>query len=210
MECFNQILFDFNIQFNELQSQEEGLRREILKKHKEIEKLNFDIEECKKQRDNFIKELQNIAVKLSEYKTAVPKKCECDHSNCNKEGKLNDSNLDKSKNSIEEHFDEDDINPDDYNLLLNADNREYLIKKILQENKKYKSIVKVMKTEEAEFSNYLLQLEAELDNFGKFKNFCLTKMNTIDEGVIRCRERVDILADKVNNVEFQLEMTDDN
>ena len=53
LECFNQILFDFNLQFNELQSQEETLRRDILKKHKEIEKLNFDIEESKKQKDQW-------------------------------------------------------------------------------------------------------------------------------------------------------------
>jgi hypothetical protein len=215
LECFNQILFDFNLQFNDLQSQEETLRRDILKKHKEIEKLNFDIDESKKQKENFVKELQTIAVKLNEYKLSVP---------------MNDNNKsrghqDSDENTSEDHSEsennennnqsvyskeDDDIEAEEFNLLMNADNREYLIKKILQENKKYKSIVKVMKTEEADFNNYLMQMEAELENFAKFKNFCLTKVNVVEENVTKCREKVDGLSDKLINLEFKLELGDEN
>ncbi len=67
-----------------------------------------------------------------------------------------------------------------------------------------------MKTEEAEFGNYLIQLETELDNFAKFKNFCLTKMTSIDDNVLKCRDMVDTFADKINNIEFNLEMYEDN
>lgn len=211
LECFNQILFDSNIQLNELQAQEESLRREILKKHKEIEKFNLDIEECKRQKEIYIKELQNIALKLTEYKSIIQsqgslyKKSECDCQNKDYEER------NRGRNSVVENFEdeEEEFNIEEFQLLLNADNREYMIKKILQENRKYKSIVKVMKTEEAEFGNYLIQLETELDNFSKFKNFCLSKMNTIDENVLKCRDMVDSFSDKINNIEFHLEIYED-
>lgn len=211
LECFNQILFDSNIQLNELQAQEESLRREILKKHKEIEKFNLDIEECKRQKEIYIKELQNIAIKLTEYKSIIQsqgslyKKSECDCQNKEYEER------NRGRNSVVENFEdeEDEFNIEEFQLLLNAENREYMIKKILQENRKYKSIVKVMKTEEAEFGNYLIQLETELDNFSKFKNFCLSKMNSIDENVLKCRDMVDSFSDKINNIEFHLEIYED-
>jgi len=211
MECFNQILFDFNIQFNDIQSQEETLRRDILKKHKEIEKLNFDIDECRKQKDTFIKELQNIAVKLNEYRLVIPqnnineklaKGCKCEDVNTSQQ-----NNTDSNRNSVVEN--EDDFDVEEFYLLLNADNKEYLIKKMIQENRKYKSIVKVMKTEEVEFNNYLMQLEAEIENFGKFKNFCMTKINTLEENLSKCRGQIDVFIDKINNIEFQLELADD-
>jgi hypothetical protein len=212
LECFNQILFDFNLQFNELQSQEETLRRDILKKHKEIEKLNFDIEESKKQKDNFVKELQTIALKLNEYKLSVSmgdkSKAHQDSDHSSEERSVDEENI--NQNGSEYSKDDDDIEAEEFNLLMNAENREYLIKKILQENKKYKSIVKVMKTEEADFNNYLMQMEAELENFAKFKNFCLTKVNAVEENVIKCREKVDGLSDKLINLEFKLEINDDN
>lgn len=209
LDCFNQILFDSNIQLNELQSQEESLRREILKKHKEIEKFNLEIDDCKKQKETYIKELQNIAVKLTEYKSVIQTQghgskktgCEC---------QIKDYSENKEIYPTDHLHDEDDINSEDYQLLLNSDNRDYLIKRILQENKKYKSIVKVMKSEEAEYANYLIQLENELDNFAKFKNFCLTKMSGIDDNVMKCREMVDLFGDKINNIEFHLEMFEDS
>ncbi len=211
LDCFNQILFDSNIQLNELQAQEESLRREILKKHKEIEKFNLDIEECKRQKEIYIKELQNIAIKLTEYKSIIQsqgslyKKSGCDCQNKD----YDDRN--RGRSSVVENFEdeEDEFNIEEFQLLLNAENREYMIKKILQENRKYKSIVKVMKTEEAEFGNYLIQLETELDNFSKFKNFCLSKMNSIDENVLKCRDMVDSFSDKINNIEFHLEIYED-
>ena len=192
LECFNSILFDFNLQFNEMQSQEEALRRDILKKHNEIEKLNIQIEESKKQKESFVKELQTIALKLSEYKMSCP---------ANQQD-LNDTNLDTDNR-------EDDDDADDFQLLINADNREYLIKKIIQENKKYKSIVKVMKSEEADFNSYLLQMESELDNFAKFKNYSLTKINNVEENLTKCKDKLDGLSEKVINVEFQLEISEE-
>ena len=194
MECFNAILFDFNVQFNDMQSQEEALRRDILKKHKEIEKLNFDIEESKKQKESFVKELQTIALKLNEYKLTTPPE--------------------KTDPNDTQHFetdnrDDDDLEAEEFHLLMNAENREYLIKKIIQENKKYKSIVKVMKTEEADFNNYLMQMEAELENFAKFKNYCLTKVNSVEENLTRCRDKLDNVSEKVINIEFQLEIAED-
>jgi hypothetical protein len=193
MECFNGILFDFNVQFNEMQSQEEALRREILKKHNEIEKLNLQIEESKKQKEVFVKELQTIALKLNEYK-------------------LSSTPLltDDTQQFETDNNKEDDDDSDDFQLLMNAENKEYLIRKIIQENKKYKSIVKVMKTEEADFNNYLIQMEAELDNFAKFKNYCLTKVNSVEENLTKCRDKLDGLSEKIINVEFQLEISDDN
>lgn len=212
LECFNQILFDFNLQFNELQSQEETLRRDILKKHKEIEKLNFDIEESKKQKENFVKELQTIALKLNEYKLSVSMidkaKAHQDSDHSSEERSVDEEKL--NQNESEYSKDDDDIEAEEFNLLMNAENREYLIKKILQENKKYKSIVKVMKTEEADFNNYLMQMEAELENFSKFKNFCLTKVNSVEENVLKCRDKVDGLSDKLINLEFKLELNDEN
>lgn len=241
MECFNGILFDFNIQFNELQSQEETLRRDILKKHKEIEKLNLDIDDCKKQKENYVKDLQNIALKLNEYRVNVPSQILQGNNNNNSNNKsginfhpsdrddLNDidenendqSNTSMIENDIneksrtsykeEEYLDDgDNYEADDYHLLLNSDNKEYLIKKLVQENKKYKSVLKVMKSEEAEFNNILLQLESEIDNFSKFKNYSLTKINTIEESIVKCRERMDDFTTKINKVEFQLEITDEN
>lgn len=212
LECFNQILFDFNLQFNELQSQEETLRRDILKKHKEIEKLNFDIEESKKQKESFVKELQTIALKLNEYKLSVSMidkaKAHQDSDHSSEERSVDEEKL--NQNESEYSKDDDDIEAEEFNLLMNAENREYLIKKILQENKKYKSIVKVMKTEEADFNNYLMQMEAELENFSKFKNFCLTKVNSVEENVLKCRDKVDGFSDKLINLEFKLELNDEN
>jgi hypothetical protein len=193
MECFNGILFDFNVQFNEMQSQEEALRREILKKHNEIEKLNLQIEDSKKQKEIFVKELQTIALKLNEYKICSPPLLTDDT-----------QQFDTDNNK------EDEDDSDDFQLLMNAENKEYLIRKIIQENKKYKSIVKVMKTEEADFNNYLMQMEAELENFTKFKNYCLTKVNSVEENLTKCRDKLDGLSEKVINVEFQLEISDDN
>lgn len=211
LECFNQILFDFNLQFNELQSQEETLRRDILKKHKEIEKLNFDIEESKKQKESFVKELQTIALKLNEYKLSVSMidkaKAHQDSDHSSEERSVDEEKLNQNES---EYSKDDDIEAEEFNLLMNAENREYLIKKILQENKKYKSIVKVMKTEEADFNNYLMQMEAELENFSKFKNFCLTKVNSVEENVLKCRDKVDGFSDKLINLEFKLELNDEN
>ena len=162
--------------------------------------------------DLYIKELQNIAVKLTEYKSIIQnpgnfyrKECQCDCQNKD----LDDKN--RGRNSMVENYEdeEDDMNMEDYQLLMNAENREYLIRKILQENKKYKSIVRVMKTEESEFGNYLIQLETELDNFAKFKNFCLTKINAIDENVLKCRDMTDTFTDRINNIEFHLEIYED-
>jgi chromosome segregation ATPase len=245
MECFNQILFDFNIQFNDLQSQEESLRRDILKKHKEIEKLNGDIDECKKQKDSFIKELQNIALKLNEYKAILPTQinqnthhtnhgreshlstrnktnptnsnhdtfkannCEkCDSHNKDDEQNESQAEINKSIESLN-NYDDDMADNEDFYLLMNSDNKEYLIRKIIQENKKYKDIVKAMKSEEAEFNNYLYQLEAEIENFSKFKNFSLTKISKIEENILNCREKIDNFSNKVNNIEFQLEIAED-
>jgi hypothetical protein len=105
---------------------------------------------------------------------------------------------------------EDDLGDnEDFYLLMNSDNKEYLIRKIIQENKKYKDIVKAMKSEEAEFNNYLYQLEAEIENFSKFKNFSLTKISKIEENITSCREKIDNFSNKVNNIEFQLEIAED-
>jgi epidermal growth factor receptor substrate 15 len=201
IECFNQILFDFNVQFNDLQSQEETLRRDILKKHKEIEKLNFDIEESKKQKEQFVKELQTIALKLNDYKASLNE----EHKNSSVY-KEDESELNEFSNADQE---EEEIEAEEFNLLMNADNREYLIKKILQENIKYKSIIKVMKTEEADFNNYLMQMEAELENFSKFKNFLLTKVNTVEDNVNKCRDKIDNFSEKIVNIECKLETADD-
>lgn len=199
IECFNQILFDFNVQFNDLQSQEETLRRDIMKKHKEIEKLNFDIEESKKQKEMFVKELQTIALKLNDYKASL---------NENKNTSVYKEDESELNEFSQDEPEYEEIEAEEFNLLMNADNREYLIKKILQENIKYKSIIKVMKTEEADFNNYLMQMEAELENFSKFKNFLLTKVNTVEDNVNKCRDKIDTFSEKIVNIECKLESDD--
>jgi len=203
IECFNQILYDFNNQFNEVQSQEESLRRDILKKHKEIEKVNIELEDFKKQKEVLVKELQNIAVRLGEYKVLTFQQ------NPFQNQIESNENTETNHEKYEEDNENYNIESEEFYLLINSDNQEYLIKKILHENKKYKSMIKKMKSDETEFSNYLMTLEAELENFAKYKNFCMTKVNKVDENVQRCQEKMDSLSEKINNIEMQLELEED-
>ena len=50
-----------------MQSQDEILRRHITKKQKEIENINIEIEEYKKQKDFYFREIKNYSTKLNDY-----------------------------------------------------------------------------------------------------------------------------------------------
>jgi hypothetical protein len=201
IECFNEILFDFNVQFNEVQSQEEILRRDILKKHREIEKLNFDIDDAKKQKEILVKELQNIAFRLKEMKPKTEQFDMISETQYNL--------YQQSEFTTEKEYEEENDYEEELQAIINDENQEYLIKKILQENKKYKSIVRVMKSEEAEFQSLINQMEAEIENLTKFKNYLLTKVNPIEDNISKCIKMIDSVSEKVNNIEFKLEMDEE-
>jgi len=67
-EVFNAIVNDFNIQINELESKDDFLRREIHKKLEEISRLNTENEEIIRKKEHILSEIQNISLKLCEYK----------------------------------------------------------------------------------------------------------------------------------------------
>ena len=222
MECFNQILLDFNIQFNDLVSQEEYFRNDISKKQKEIDKLNMELTDYRRQKEEFVNELQNIALKLSEYKISLPlefdNKYEQDINNSF--GKQNqnitciekdDDQLSQSKHTIEYKENESiDVDMEDYNLFVNSNNKDYILKKLIQENKKYISLIKTMKEEESQVNNLISQVEIDLENFNKFKNFMISKISVIEENMGKCREMIDSMISKFNNIEFYLEINEEN
>jgi hypothetical protein len=204
MECFNQILLDFNIQFNELSSNEDGLKRELSSKQKELEKVTFELNDYKKQKDILVQDLQNLAFKLSEFKISLNE----EEININNSFTPED-NISESKRTFKENDSVDIEQDEDYNIMLNAGNKEMIVKKLVFENKKYKSLIKVMKAEEAEYNSYLMQIESDLENFNKFKNFMMTKVTQIEENNKKLREKLDSVIVKLSDIEFLLEVNEE-
>ena len=127
----------------------------------------------------------------------------------------NENNQNKSRisintiNDIEVKEKTDDSR--DYNgnyemgLYLNSENKEFFVKRILMENKEYKNYFISSKSEEVEINNYIYQLEIELENFSKFKNFFITKINSTEENIVLCRKSIDNFCEKICNVQVDLE-----
>ena len=64
------------------------------------------------------------------------------------------------------------------------------------------------KADENEISNYIYQLETELENFGKFKNFFLSKITHSEENLILCKKSIDEFNNKINTLEIDLEFSE--
>jgi hypothetical protein len=207
MECFNQILLDFNIQFNELSTREDELKRELQLKQKELDKMTNELGDYRKQKDILVQELQNLAFKLSEFKSSFPINEEKENFTNNSISP--DDNVSESKRTFRENESIDMEQDDDYGLMVNANNKDLIVKKLINENKKYKSLIKVMKEEEAEYNNYLMQIEIDLENFNKFKNFMISKISGIEENMFKFREKIDNVIVKLNDIEFCLEIHDE-
>jgi hypothetical protein len=206
MECFNQILLDFNIQFNELSSHEDELKRELHGKQKELDKLTIELSDYRKQKDTLVQDLQNLAFKLSEFKISLKEEEVGDIVNTSFQP---EDNVSESKRTFKENESIDGEHDDDYNLMLNSGNKEMIVKKLVIENKKYKTLIKAMKDEEAEYNNYLMQLETDLDNFNKFKNFMITKVTHIEETMGKLRDKLDSVIVKLSDIEFILDINEE-
>ncbi len=68
LECFNQIMIEFNSQFNDMQSKEDGLRKQIIDKCDEITRINSEMDELKRTKVQLISELKNIRLKSNDVK----------------------------------------------------------------------------------------------------------------------------------------------
>ena len=214
-----------------MQSQDEILRRHITKKQKEIENINIEIEEYKKQKDFYFREIKNYSTKLNDYEknplnNEINKNLKFESNieslksfkeNCNYSFNLYENNTNKSKNSInsindietkEENILIENSQPEEIENFFNSDNKEYFLKKILNENKNYKDLLMSTKADENEISNYIYQLETELENFGKFKNFFLSKITHSEENLILCKKSIDEFNNKINTLEIDLEFSE--
>lgn len=68
LECFNQIMIEFNSQFNEMQSKEDGLRKQIIDKCDEITRINNEMEELKRTKVQLMNELKNSRLRSNDNK----------------------------------------------------------------------------------------------------------------------------------------------
>ena len=65
---FNSIVNEFNIQISELDLKDDYLRREVIRKIEEVNKLNTELEQIIKNKQTVLTELQNVTLKLNEFK----------------------------------------------------------------------------------------------------------------------------------------------
>lgn len=179
-----------------MQTQEEAVRRDMFKQHKEFQKLTEELEEHKKEKLNYIKELQNLGAKLNEIRNCTLNNF--NHSN-DQLVSLTEEKEVNSQNNDEELDNEEAL------VLLNEENKEFIIKRLLLEKKKYKEIILAMKTEENEINNYILEIESELEGMNKFKDYSMSKISNLESLIEKYKIQINNIFEKSLTLELQIE-----
>ena len=205
-EVFNAIINDFNIQINELESKDDYLRREIIKKLEEINRLNSENEEFAKKKESIMIEIQNISIKLCEYKAflkSIPNEVTDNksliHSNVDSEEKINSFTIGKKDDKVT-FFDTENV--EEMNLWLNHENKDYVLKRLYEENQILKDIVKKLKSEALKCENEIIGLEKEYLVINKIKNNLFELINNCDKGIKEVLSILNELKSKYGKVVF--------
>ena len=216
IDMFNNILNEFLLQVNELESKDDMFRREILRKQEDVTKFNFEIEELSKNKHNLITEIQNITLKLNEYKAflfSLPsdfiRKCDSViiHSDIESEDKMYSYSLRNKDDRIV--FNQSDNNLyDDVNRLVNNENKDYIIKKLVEENNQFKEIVSKLKNDQFTIENEILEIEKEFENMNSLCRYGIEFVKSIEENYEAVKFNVDKIYSKYNKIVFKIEVED--
>jgi len=213
-EVFNAIVNDFNIQINELESKDDFLRREIHKKLEEISRLNKENEEIMRKKDNILTEIQNISLKLCEYKAflqSLPsnfvKKDDTVliHSEMDSEEKMNSFTV-KKKDEMETYFETQ--NADELNLLINKENQNYVLRRLYEENAILKEVVRKLKNDAMKCENEIILLEREFSLINNIKNNLVELINNCDKGIKELLNILDTIKSKYGKLVFHINEKD--
>lgn len=186
IEVFNAIVNDFNIQINELESKDDFLRREIHKKLEEISKLNTENQEILRKKENNLFEIQNISLKLSEFRaflSSIPNNLVKKdntvliHSETEAEEKINSFTVKEMTTYFETQ------NAEELNLLVNKDNHNYVIGRLYEENTILKEVVRKLRNDALKCENEIKSLEREFSEIHNIKNNLLEQINNCDKGI---------------------------
>jgi hypothetical protein len=213
-EVFNAIVNDFNIQINELESKDDFLRREIHKKLEEISRLNTENEEIIRKKEHILSEIQNISLKLCEYKAflqSLPKNfvkkddTVLIHSEIDSEEKMNSFTV-KRKDEMETYFETQ--NAEELNLLINKDNQNYVLRRLYEENVILKEVVRKLKYDALKCENEIISLEREFSVINKIKNNLVELINNCDKGIKELLNILDTIKSKYGKFVFYINEKD--
>jgi len=214
IEVFNAIVNDFNIQINELESKDDFLRREIHKKLEEISRLNTENEEIIRKKEHILSEIQNISLKLCEYKAflqSLPKNfvkkddTVLIHSEIDSEEKMNSFTV-KRKDEMETYFETQ--NAEELNLLINKDNQNYVLRRLYEENVILKEVVRKLKYDALKCENEIISLEREFSVINKIKNNLVELINNCDKGIKELLNILDTIKSKYGKFVFYINEKD--
>jgi len=189
VECFNQILADFYLQINDLETKEDSLRHDISLKIDKINKLNIELDDLKNNKMFILQELQSMNYRMAEYKV--------------------------NPNPITTHTDETSSKKEDvFGSNLNFEEfsgkskRYDVISKLREENKHYKDMILKMKDDSFKIENEVTELYTEVENFENFKKFILNKNKELDKKVKEFQQTVDELNHKITQISFIFDEND--
>ena len=212
-EMFNSIVNEFNIQISELDLKDDYLRREVIRKIEEVNKLNTELEQIIKNKQTVLTELQNVTLKLNEFKAFLAS-ISTDLINKN-ENIIIDNKIDANetiytyciKNKKEKiHFDKFDINKfDEFNILINNENKDYVVNRLLEENIQYREVVAKMRNEAIKCEKEIIILEKEYSNLKNLQQFIMEFINSFENILREIDLKIVKITRKYNQKSFEKE-----
>lgn len=212
LEVFNSILNEFLMQLNELEAKDDFLRREIGKKLDDLNRINSEYEEISKNKQILLIEVQNVTLKLNEYKTFLNnlpqdfiKKNDSVivHSHTDEDNAYNFSIRNKDDKVAFNNF--EFASTDEISALLNIENKDYLLMKLYEENLQYKEIVIKLKAAALKNEGEIAFMEKEFNDLHSLKVNIMEFVKIIEMGFKELKLKIEKLNSNYTKLKFLLE-----